>query len=119
MIRAVGLMYDYMIISEKDGKLTDTMNCYAKDGWRTVGLSSSNVFGASMRFDIVFERPSDYSSTKDNTEYEYLVEKVSGNWKKFLEDKAKEGWRTKGFTSITLFGASLIYYAAFERKLKD
>ena len=104
--------YRFCTIKVRDS-ITDTMNYFARDGWRVVAISSNNAFGATISYDIVVERDKNYEY--DSVQYEYECFRISKNITDFMDEKSRAGWRVVGYTSCMGFGASIDYVIAFER----
>ncbi|MEW6609043.1 MAG: DUF4177 domain-containing protein [bacterium] len=97
--------------------ILDSMNDAARDGWRVIAYSASNVFGSTIKYDIIFERDEDRLEDKGVT-VEYKILTTTGNIIEHIKNNALKGFKLVSFSNLTVLGASLKYDLIFERTIK-
>lgn len=106
--------YKYMSLMKN---IINSMNDAARDGWRVIAYSASNVFGSTFKYDVIFERDLDRLERTDVT-VEYKILTTKGDIIQQIENYTLKGFRLVSFSNLTIFGSSLKYDLIFERTIK-
>lgn len=109
-------MKEYKYVSLRKN-IINTINDVAKEGWKLVAYSASNVFGSSIKYDVIFERDSDSLKSDENiTEYKIVTTK--GIIIDQINEYSLKGYKFVSFSNNTTFGSSISYDLVFERTIK-
>ena len=109
-------MKEYKFESLKKN-IIKNINDAAREGWRVVAYSASNIFGSSYRYDVIFEREKDSLKNTDIT-VEYKIVTAKDNILQQINEYTLKGYKLVSFSNNTTFGASINYDLVFERTIK-
>lgn len=106
--------YKYVLLKKN---IINTINDLAREGWKLVAYSASNVFGSSVKYDVIFERDSDIPKNAENVT-EYKIVTTKGNIIEQINAYSLKGYRFVSFSNNTAFGSTINYDLVFERTIK-